>query len=421
MQRYFLWAVAVICIITAPFIGGKAEAAEFDDRVSDMTEITDLRVSVQDSKVRLVLDSSKVVQYESSALSNPGRIVIDIPNAWLSPKVPRSMRLSSRFATAVRVAQYNKTTVRVVVETELGKGQYKLFTLEGGASPGRLVMDFGSAAAPKPVAETKSAEETTKPAAEVKESGSAKKETDITQLPEGVPVLDGPVSEQEAETPKDKDKESGKETYKEPDEKSLDKQIEGITGLKGRTITLDAGHGGSDSGAIGPSGVMEKTITLNVALEAKRLLEEEGATVYMTRTKDVEVSPKRANASDVEELQARCDVANNRGSDIFISIHMDSFSSSSAQGTTSYYYAGGSRQSMLLADKIRIALIEELKTSSRGTRDCNFYVVKHTDMPATLLELAFISNPDEERLLNSKQGIQKAAQAIVDGIADYFG
>ncbi|MBR3457105.1 MAG: N-acetylmuramoyl-L-alanine amidase, partial [Selenomonadaceae bacterium] len=74
-----------------------------------------------------------------------------------------------------------------------------------------------------------------------------------------------------------------------------------------------------------------------------------------------------------------------------------------------------------LADKIRSNLVDQLGTQSRGTQTCNFYVVRHTDMPATLIEVAFISNPEEERLLNSKEGIKKAAMAIVDGIADYFG
>ena len=75
----------------------------------------------------------------------------------------------------------------------------------------------------------------------------------------------------------------------------------------------------------------------------------------------------------------------------------------------------------MLADDIRKAVIDELGTESRGTQSCNFYVVKHTDMPATLVEVAFISNPSEEKILASDEGAQKAAQGIADGIADYFG
>ena len=165
---------------------------------------------------------------------------------------------------------------------------------------------------------------------------------------------------------------------------------------------------------------MEKNITLKVAMELKNLLVAEGATVYMTRTKDTEVSPKKGKATDVEELQARCDIANAKDADIFISIHMDSFTNDAAKGTTGYYYGSGSKMSRLLADKVRQGVIDQIGTSSRGTQSCNFYVVKHTDMPATLVELAFISNRAEEKLLHSEAGVKKAAQGILDGIEDYF-
>jgi N-acetylmuramoyl-L-alanine amidase len=156
-------------------------------------------------------------------------------------------------------------------------------------------------------------------------------------------------------------------------------------------------------------------------MELKNLLVAEGATVYMTRTKDTEVSPKKSRATDNEELQARCDIANAREADIFISIHMDSFTNDAAKGTTGYYYAKGSAKSRSLADKVRQGVIDQLGTPSRGTQSCNFYVVKNTDMPATLVELAFISNASEEKLMDSEDGIRKAAQGIADGIADYFG
>ena len=184
---------------------------------------------------------------------------------------------------------------------------------------------------------------------------------------------------------------------------------------------MDAGHGGNDSGAIGPTGIMEKSVTLRVANEARRLLMAQGATVFMTRDTDKEVSPKGAKASDIEELQARCDVANQNNSDVFISIHMDSFSNGAAKGTTGYYYSLGSPRSRELADKVRSGVIDQIGTQSRGTQSCNFYVVKHTDMPATLVEVAFISNDAEEKLMDSEDGIKKAAQGIVDGIADFFG
>ena len=222
---------------------------------------------------------------------------------------------------------------------------------------------------------------------------------------------------------KDKDKKSADDDKKEIDQPftELDNDLGDITALKGKKIVIDPGHGGNDAGAIGPTGVMEKTVTLNVALELKKLLEAEGATVIMTRETDRTVSSKGAAASDIEELGARCDVANRVNADIFISIHADSFTRPEARGTTGYYYSKGSGAGQRLADCIRRNLVEQLGTPSRGTQPCNFYVVKNTDMPATLIELGFISNKDEEKLLNSREGVLKAAQGILDGIEDYFG
>ena len=217
----------------------------------------------------------------------------------------------------------------------------------------------------------------------------------------------------------DDDKKSDDEN---PSIKELETEFDKITALKGKKIVLDPGHGGNDAGAIGPTGVMEKTVTLKVALELRRLLEAEGAIVIMTRETDRTVSEKGAAASDIEELGARCDVANRNKADIFISIHADSFTRPEARGTTGYYYSKStSGKGQQLADCIRRNLVEQLGTPSRGTQPCNFFVVKHTDMPATLIELGFISNKEEEKLLDSKEGVQKAAQGILDGIEDYFG
>ena len=171
-----------------------------------------------------------------------------------------------------------------------------------------------------------------------------------------------------------------------------------------------------------PEIVVASSPPLSICKEVRAFAKEAGAKVIMTRTTDTEVSPKHRQATDVDELQARCDVANKANADIFISIHMDSFTSREASGTTGYYYSKSTTgRGQKLADCIRRNLVEQLGTPSRGTQPCNFYVVKNTDMPATLIELGFRSNKEEEQLLNSKEGVQKAAQGILDGIEDYFG
>ncbi|MBR0061459.1 MAG: N-acetylmuramoyl-L-alanine amidase [Selenomonadaceae bacterium] len=221
---------------------------------------------------------------------------------------------------------------------------------------------------------------------------------------------------------KSKDKDKDEEKTVDTPFKDLADDLDKITNLKGRVIVIDPGHGGNDAGAIGPTGVMEKNVTLKVSLELKKLLEAEGAKVVMTRETDTTVSSKGAKASDIEELGARCEVANRIGAEIFISIHADSFTRPEARGTTGYYYSKSTTgRGQKLADCIRRNLVEQLGTPSRGTQPCNFYVVKNTDMPATLIELGFISNKEEEKLLDSKEGVMKAAQGIFDGIEDYFG
>jgi len=147
-----------------------------------------------------------------------------------------------------------------------------------------------------------------------------------------------------------------------------------------------------------------------------------------SRTLDARVGGFELGADDYlikpfafEELEARCEIANRADADIFLSIHADAFTNPEVKGTTAYYYTKGSAQSRRLADSVRTALIDSIGTVDRGTQTCNFYVVKHTDMPAILVEISFISNPDEERMMNSEAGIKKIAQGIADGIADYFG
>lgn len=189
-------------------------------------------------------------------------------------------------------------------------------------------------------------------------------------------------------------------------------------GIKGKTIVVDAGHGGSDSGAVGPSGLMEKTVTLAVAKKVQNLLTQSGARVIMTRTRDVDVYAP--NATDKQELQARCNVANRDSrASLFLSIHCNAFSNPAANGVETYYCAGSGR-GQELASYLNQELVRAGGLFNRGVKTANYYVLRHTSMPASLVELAFITNPNEERLLRSDAYQNKLAQAIVRGISRYF-
>ena len=186
--------------------------------------------------------------------------------------------------------------------------------------------------------------------------------------------------------------------------------------LLGKIICLDAGHGGSDLGSIGPSGTLEKDNNLEIALLLRDILESNGATVIMTRDTDRNVAAPDSSPS--EELKARVEIATDGNADIFISIHNDSFTSNTATGTTCFHY--GDTDSMKLATFVQKNLVAELGTKDRSARFASFYVIRYTKMPAILVEVAFISNPEEEVLLSSTDGRTKIAESIFQGIANFF-
>ena len=454
--------------------------------LSGKTEIKDLRYSLGSGTLRIVLDISKQIDFTESYAENPSRLIVTLKNSWIDvKKMKRDIELVSTVAKRIKVAQFDDSTVRLVVET---MADVKIFWLNGGSAGKRLVVDIGNADY-KPneelnqkqqdsekisesdadrkkeekerkerekqekerlEKERKEQEKLEKERLEKERKEQEKQEKELReQEKKEKERLEKERKEQEKHEKELKEKEKKEKERlekerkekekknKERDKKNKDKNkdteldepfreleddLDKILTLEGKIICIDPGHGGADSGAIGPTGVMEKSVTLRVALKLQEMLEAEGAEVIMTRTTDKPVSYKGDKASAIEELQARCDVANRAKATIFISIHADSFTNPNARGSTGYYYSKTEGTSAKrLADAVRRGICEQLKTPSRGTQPCNFYVVRHTDMAATLIELAFISNKDEEQLLDSEEGIEKAAQGIFDGIEDYFG
>lgn len=191
-----------------------------------------------------------------------------------------------------------------------------------------------------------------------------------------------------------------------------------VDGVKGHTIVLDAGHGGSDTGAVGPSGVTEASVTLAVTQDLQRILEASGARTAMTRDTDVDVYGPYATAG--QELQARVDVGNRTpGAEVFLSIHCNAFSSPSAHGMETYYY-DGSAAGCRLATILNEELARAGGRVNRGVKTANFYVLHHSGMPASLVELAFVTNPAEEALLADDAYQQKLAYALALGLSRYF-
>lgn len=190
-----------------------------------------------------------------------------------------------------------------------------------------------------------------------------------------------------------------------------------LSNVKNKIITIDPGHGGSDSGAIGPNGYTEKEGAFAISQKVASILNQSGAKVVMTRDSDVDVYGPNASARN--ELQARVDVGNNANSNIFVSIHCNAFVNPAANGTQTFYY-GSSYQGQRLAQSIQEKMIEANGLRDRGISTCNFYVVKHSYMPAVLIETAFITNYDEEALLSDDEWQTTMAKAIAEGINEYF-
>ena len=190
--------------------------------------------------------------------------------------------------------------------------------------------------------------------------------------------------------------------------------------LKGKIICIDPGHGGTDVGAIGHIGgkdVYEKNITLSIALPLRDMLTSAGAKVVMTRDTDKDVYGPWADADP--ELQARCDIANEAHADAFVSIHIDSFSSSSVDGTTAYYNAKSSKD-LLLAQMMHQATMNSLSIPDRGVKSNDFYVNVYTTMPSVLMEMGFITNDHRVKMLTSSWGPRGIAQSLFNGLVNYF-
>jgi N-acetylmuramoyl-L-alanine amidase len=182
-----------------------------------------------------------------------------------------------------------------------------------------------------------------------------------------------------------------------------------------RLIVIDPGHGGSDAGSI-HGGMVEKVVTLQIAKRLQSILVARGWQVIMTRTDDRDVY--KPYDGDAEELQARDDVANTNGARLFVSVHLNAFINAGPHGATVYYYKPSD---FALAQAVSKRIGSEVNIKNDGIVKDKLYVVHHANMPATLIEAGFDSNPDDRALLADPQWQQQMALAIADGIQDFAG
>ena len=172
-------------------------------------------------------------------------------------------------------------------------------------------------------------------------------------------------------------------------------------------VVIDPGHGGPDSGAIGPAGIREADVTLEIGRMVRQALERQHVRVVLTRTTNTMVG-----------LEERPDIARREGGIVFVSIHANASQYSSKKGTETYY---GTPESASLASTIQSEVVQALGEPDRGVRAADFYVVMNSPMPAVLIETAFISNPAEEQLLRNPATQRRIAEAIARAIVRYLG
>jgi N-acetylmuramoyl-L-alanine amidase len=432
------------------------------------------------------------VQYTSGRIANPDRIFFDLRAARLTRELAREdIHVDGGLLTAVRVAQNHNGVVRVVLDVNGVKDYAASLT----NNPPQLVIDLygNSPAAPVRTAKGKrtqqdGAEDWNGSAAAAKNEARSAQNTaanssaeNADSTPSERPVvtsrsaidstINGAAAGSNSSATARNSLPSAKNaraksvkstaTNARPDlikpastpQPTRDGQstLTRTLGLKIGRIVIDPGHGGHDTGTIGPTGLMEKDLCLDVALRLGKIIEQRlpGADVVYTRSDDTFVP-----------LEERTNIANQAKADLFISIHANSSRDHAARGIETYYLnLKGSAEAMEVAARenassqegvhdlqnlvMKIAKTEKIdeskelaediqdslakriqKTSkpvkNRGVRKAPFVVLIGADMPSILTEISFLSNPADEQMLKKPEQRQKVAEGLYQGVVSYL-
>lgn len=378
MQKHkscWLWIILFFSLIFLPF------PSHPDPRV----EIHNLRYHTHPSYTRVVVDIGKLREYVFSELLSPDRIYVDIYQAKLNPILHgKTFLVENDYLRQIRVAQKTSSTVRVVADLDFKKAYYRVWHLP---DPFRIIIDI---------------------------------------YPSKLPSLPQPPQPAKSGS-------------------SIIRQL----GLGIQRVVIDPGHGGKDPGCVGKSGLREKKIVLDVATRLKNILEaKENLEVIMTRESDIFLDP-----------ESRTVIANQKQADLFISIHANANRSRKLSGIESFYLNFSQDPSVIetaarenatstknisemkdiiekivqnskiveskeLAETIQNSLVKSLSQKysnvrSLGVKGGPFWVLIGGEMPSVLIEISHLSNPTEEKRLQSPQYRQRVAQGIYEGIVEY--
>lgn len=194
--------------------------------------------------------------------------------------------------------------------------------------------------------------------------------------------------------------------------------------VSGKTIVIDAGHGKPDEGAESSRGTTEAETNLKIALKLQNLLEQSGSSVILTRSDEnaiYDLDAKTLKQKKISDIHNRVKIGNESSADIFVSIHLNKIPQQQYDGWQTFYNAQ-SAEGQKLAVSIQNNLNDAIqKENNRVAKSIdNVYIVKHVEIPITIVECGFLSNPEEEKLLLEDEYQNRLAWGIYNGIVDYF-
>ncbi len=434
--------------------------------------LTDIRDWVGPNYTRVVIAVQNQVKFDTLRLSHPDRIVLDLQDTRLSHDlVGRTFPVNGGFLRRIRVGQFKPDVTRVVLDVQHLEA-YSVFPLP---NPFRLIIDVHGPEASRDT-EQASRERLTRTAEQAARERQAEAKT--TQHSESAAASPGESAgkvasvraEQQknhSETSSLSGRKSASGTVKTASNENAPAHAPAVIraaaptaagsqtltralGLKVARIVIDPGHGGHDTGTIGPDGLEEKTVVLDVAKRLKKLLETRtGADVFLTRSTDKFIP-----------LEERTAIANQDDADLFISIHANASRDREARGIETYYLNfttdpaaleiaarenATSQESVHQLQSLiqKIALTEKVEESqefardvqrdmvhqmakvgdrepNRGVKKAPFVVLIGANMPSILAEISFLTNPHDARLLHTEAFRQQIAEALFKGILDYM-
>jgi N-acetylmuramoyl-L-alanine amidase len=391
--------------------------SETQDARTDLATVSEVRYWSNEDYTRVVIQLDREIGFRKQILTNPDRIYFDLQESRLqSDLLDKTYAVDDLFLKQLRVGQNRNTVVRVVLDFEK-INKHTVFALY---DPFRIVIDT---------------------------LGGRSRETFIPETVESTPPEEKPVSEASATLPTTPSSIS-------PVVPSLnmggDRSLTRVLGLKVGRVVIDPGHGGHDTGTIGPSGLKEKDLVLALSLRLKELLETRlGTDVILTRKADHFVP-----------LEERTAIANQVRADLFLSVHANSsrdqrvtgvetfflnFSSNAEEREIASRENAGSQKNIRdledllkqialgdyneesgdLAHVVQESLYLQMKTDrsvirNRGVKKAPFIVLINLNMPGILTEVGFISNPTDETYFKDKSGQEKTAEALYQGVQKYL-